>query len=66
VLQVLRRIHLVLRGLRNDVVVDVIGQVEEEHRRDLKAATEGIQHTGGNVALGVAALQRLGAIDVDL
>ena len=66
VLEILHRVHLVLRRLRHDVVGHHVVPVEKEHGRDLKAAAQRVEHAGGNVLLGVPALRGLGAIHVHL
>src|ERR1700754_2337615 len=63
IVEVLHGGHLVLRRLSDDVVVHVILPVEEEHWRELKASTERVEHAGGNISFGIAALCGLGAVD---
>ena len=55
-LQIGKRVHRVLRGLRDDVVVVVVLPIQEVHRRRLVAAAERVQHAGGNIALRKAGL----------
>ncbi len=62
VLEVLQGLHRILRSLGYQVVADPVLVIQKKHRGNLKAAAERVQHAVGNVALGVATLDRLGAI----
>ena len=64
--EILQRLDVVLRRLGREVVVDAVLPVEEEHRRGLEAAAQGVQHAVRDVALGQPVLLRLGAVDGDL
>ncbi len=66
VLQILQRLHVVLRRLGGQVVVDAVGGIQEEHRRRLEAAAQRVEHAGRHIAFGEAALLRLGAVHIDL
>ncbi len=66
VLEVLHRVHLVLRRLRHNVVIHHVAPIEEEHGRHLEAAAQRIEHAGGNVLLRIPALRGLGAVYVYL
>ena len=66
VLEILRGLNSVLRCLGDQVVIHAILPVEEEHRRNLKTSTQRVQDAGGNIALGEAALSRLGAVHVNV
>ncbi len=62
ILNVLDRLDSVLRGLRNQVVVHAVLPVDEEHRRDLKAPAQRVQHTRSNVFFLVSRLQCFGPV----
>ena len=66
VLQILQRLHRVLRRLRDQVVIDAVLRVQEESRRGLKAAAERDQQAAGDIALREAGLRGLGAVDGDV
>ena len=59
----LERIHLVLRGLGDQVVAHAVLRVEPKRRLGLEAARQRDQHVAGDVLLGVAGLLRAGAVD---
>ena len=52
--------------LGHDAVVDAVLRVEEEHGAELRASAEDVDDAAADIALGVAALRRLGAVHVDL
>ncbi len=62
ILDVLDRLDSVLRRLRNQVVVHAVLPVDKEHRRDLEASAQRVQHTRSNVYLPVSGLQCLGPV----
>ncbi len=66
ILQILDGVHFVLGSLRDQVVVHAVLPIEKEHRRDLEAAGEAVQHTSGHVALSKSALRCLGPVDGDI
>ena len=66
VLQVLQRIHAVLRRLGRDGIAHAILGVKPVRRRSLETAAERDQQVGGNVALGEASQLRLGPVHINV
>src|SRR5262249_37510470 len=66
VLNVAERRHGILRRLRGYVVFDAGPRVEPETGLRLKTAAQRDEHAPRNVALGEAALDRLGAVDPEM
>jgi hypothetical protein len=66
VLDVVQRLHPVLRHLGHEVVVYAVLPIQEEHRRHLHAAAERIQYVARHLVLGEAGLQRLRAVHLDI
>ena len=60
----LQRVHLVLRCLDGDRVLNPLARVEPEARGDLAAGAERDQRVVGDVALGEPLFAGLGAVDV--
>ena len=65
VAQVVERLDVVLRRLRDDGVVHAVLVVEEELGSELGAAAQDIQQAAAYVFFCEAALLGLGAVDVD-
>ncbi len=66
VIQIANRGDIVLRRLRHQAISHAVLGIEPIGGRGLKASAQGDQQTVGDVELRVAALDGLGAIDVDL
>ena len=65
VFEVAQRLDLVLRCLRDDAVENVVLVVEEKLGRELCGAGQDIDSRSADVALGITAIERLGAVDGD-
>ena len=65
-LEIVERAHLVLRGLRDHVVLRAALRIDPEGGRGLKAARQRDEHVRRDVLLGQTEERRLGAVDVDV
>ena len=66
ILQVLQRIHAVLRSLGRDGVAHAVLGIEPVGRRRLETAAERDQQVGGNIALREPDQLRLGPVHIDV
>jgi hypothetical protein len=65
-LQLAQRVNLVLRRLHHDRIGYAVVRIEEECRRDLRAAREIHHHAVGHVARGQTDVLRAGAVHVHI